>query len=202
MAIILNDVRFAYLFVYTAKLQKGETDPAKARFSASLLFEPDGETHKQVIAEIERVAEEKWGARASGILKKLYAENKVCLRKGDTVTDRAGEPNKDFVGRMFLRTSSGVAAPPVVLTRQGAEVTPETKGVLDRSDGTRSPRSGDYGQAKVNIWAQDNEFGIRVNAQILGVAFRRAGDAMGREEETADSMAQSFGGNFDKSMME
>jgi len=39
------------------------------------------------------------------------------------------------------------------------------------------PYSGCYVNANIEVWAQDNSFGKRINAQLKGVQFYRDGDA-------------------------
>lgn len=56
---------------------------------------------------------------------------------------------------------------------------------LTESDG--KPYSGCYVNASIELWAQDNDFGKRVNAQLRGVQFLRDGDAFGGGARPADA---------------
>ena len=46
---------------------------------------------------------------------------------------------------------------------------------LTQADG--KPYSGCYVNANLELWAQDNSFGKRINAQLRGIQFLRDGDA-------------------------
>lgn len=171
MKLMLPDVRLAFPNLFTAQTFEGGA-PA---FGASLLLAP---SHKSV-AELKKafvaVAKEKWGAKADAILKSMTATDKLCLHNGDTKEQYDG-----FPGNMFVSARSKVR--PLILN---TDKTP-----LNEDDG--KPYSGCYVNASIELWAQDNKFGKRINAQLRGVQFLRDGDAFGgggspaSEEEFAD----------------
>lgn len=114
----------------------------------------------EISAAIESVATDKWGAKASGILKQLRTTAKTCLRSGEDKTQYAG-----FEGAMYV--SANNPARPLVLA---ADTSP-----LTEADG--KPYAGCYVNAVLEIWPQDNEYGKRVNAKLLGVQFVKDGEA-------------------------
>lgn len=156
---MLKNVRLAFPQLWTPTQVNGEGKPA---FSAAFLLtpgHPDIETMKKAIRE---VAIGKWGAKAQDILKALIAGDKVCLHNGDLKSNYDG-----FAGNQYVSARSYVR--PLVI---GQDRSP-----LAEEDG--KPYAGCYVNAQVALWAQQNNYGKRVNAQLRGVQFLRDGDAFG-----------------------
>ncbi|WP_278852000.1 DUF2815 family protein [Parasutterella excrementihominis] len=130
-------------------------------YSATVLL-PKGDAQIQKIREeIQRVATEKWKDKAPGLLKSLFATEKLCLRDGD---------NKEYDGYAgMMYVTSRNKARPTVVDRRCNPVT-EADGLV---------YSGCYVNARIELWAQDNANGKRVNAKLLGIQFVRDGDAFG-----------------------
>lgn len=156
MKLQVKNVRLAFPAIFTAKSVQGE-DPA---FSASLILNADDPQITEINDAIEAVAKEKWGAKAPEILKAMRAKDMVCLHDGSTKAEYDG-----FDGNFYISTRSKTK--PLVLDRD--------KTPLVESDG--KPYGGCYVMASLELWAQDNQFGKRVNAQLKGVQFYRDGDA-------------------------
>lgn len=201
MNLVLDNVRFSYLNVYAPRAMKGKTgETGKERFSVSLIFNENSDAMKKVQGGIESAAKEKWGERWQGVLKQLTASGRVCLKDGNTRLDRDGEVVPGYEGRWFLNASApgkdkdGNPLPaPRVFNRFGQKITAETRAAF--TDESRGPVSGDYGQAMVQIWAQDDpnpEIGRRINATLLGVALSKFGEPLGRREMTDEDIASEF----------
>lgn len=204
----LSNVRFSYLSVFKPRVQTNDDGEETAKYQGTFLFEKDGPDHKNAIAAIEAAAKEKWGEKAPGILKQLYAQNRVCLKDGDLQLDADGEIKPGNEGMWFIRSSLGAVgsdgspvAPPRVYNRFGAKITAETRGQFTGE--LRGPNSGDYGQALVNIWAQDNpdpKIGRRINATLVGVVFKKEGEPFGHRERSDEQVEREF--DFDEAPSE
>lgn len=157
--LLLTNVRIAFPTLWTPQRVNNE---GKAAFSASFLMPPDHPDIERIQKAIREVAKAKWADKADDILRGLIAGDKVCLHNGDTKSQYDG-----FPGNMFV--SSRSPARPLVI---GAD-----KAILTEADG--KPYSGCYVNAQIALWAQDNNFGKRVNAQLRGVQFLRDGEAFG-----------------------
>lgn len=194
MDLTLKNLRFSYLTLYTPRAMKGAEgeEAEKLRYSVMLLGPKGGPAEKELHSAIESVARDKWGVKAEGVLKQLYASNKVCLKDGDMRLNAEGEVQEGYADHWYTSASATEENPPRVFNRFGDKVTAANFRELAMSD-RRGPRSGDYGDAIVRIWAQDNNFGRRVNCQIIAVAFRKEGEALGRSEKSDDEMRSSFG---------
>lgn len=163
MKIMLPNVRGAFLTLFEAKTVNGEGEPA---YSGSFLIDPNTAEGKALVEKIDaaivEVAKAKWGAKADAILTAMRKNNKLALQDGDAKADYDG-----FAGNMFVSTRSKVR--PLVIDRD--------KTPLTAADGR--VYSGCYVNAQIELWAQDNSYGKRINAQLKGVQFNRDGDAFG-----------------------
>lgn len=157
MKLKLTNVRLAFPQLFEAKTVNGEGEPA---FSASFLIDPKDPQVKTINEAIDAVATAKWGAKAPAILKTSRAADKVAIHDGDAKSQYAG-----FEGRLYVSARSKTR--PLVIDRD--------KSPLVAADGR--PYAGCYVNASVELWVQDNGYGKRVNASLLGVQFLRDGDA-------------------------
>lgn len=167
MRIMLRDVRLAFpsLWKPTAPRSGGE-----AAFSASFLMPKN---HRQLVEldnAFKAIAKDKWGLKADAILKALKQGDKLCLHNGDSKSEYEG-----FEGNMFVSARSKVR--PTVFDQQRQE--------LSEADG--KPYSGCYVNVSLELWAQDNSYGKRINAQLRGVQFLRDGDAFAGGSRPADA---------------
>jgi len=92
------------------------------------------------------------------------------LHDGDAKAEYEG-----FEGNKFVSARAKVR--PTVFDQQRQE--------LSEADG--KPYSGCYVNASIELWAQDNSFGKRINAQLRGVQFLRDGDAFAGGSRPADA---------------
>lgn len=153
----VTNARLAFPSLFEAKAMPGSDS---AKFGASLLLAADDKQIKALNEVIDAVAKDKWGAKAADVLKQLRATDKVCLHNGDTKASYAG-----FSGNFYVSASNSVR--PLVVN---VDKTP-----LTSADG--KPYAGCYVNAVLEIWAQDNQFGKRVNATLMGVQFVKDGEA-------------------------
>lgn len=181
MKVKLNNVRLAFPQLFEAKTVNGEGKPA---FSAAFLIDPADPQVKAINAAIEQVAKEKWGAKADAMLKQMRATDKVALHDGDLKASYDG-----FPGNLYISARS--ATRPLVIDAD--------KSALVEADG--KPYAGCYVNASVDLWAQDNNYGKRINASLGGVQFFRDGDAFAgggaaSEDEFDDVTAGAAAGDL------
>ncbi len=157
MKIKLTNVRLAFPQLFEAKTVNGEGKPA---FSACFLLAAHDPQIKAINAAIDEVARAKWGAKAEAVLKQMRAQDKTALHDGDLKASYEG-----FEGNYYISARS-ITRPLVI---------DQAKAPLVESDG--KPYAGCYVNASVELWAQDNNYGKRINASLRGVQFRRDGDA-------------------------
>lgn len=158
--ITLQNVRGAFLnALFEAQTVGGEGEPA---YGGTWLLEPNHPAIAELNAAFEKVAKEKWGAKADAVMKELRLKDRLALHDGNTKADYDG-----FADMMFVTTRSKVR--PTVVDRDRSPLT--------AADGR--PYSGCYCNVIIELWAQDNQYGKRINAQLKGVQFVKDGDAFG-----------------------
>jgi hypothetical protein len=153
------NVRLAFPALFSPKVGFD----GKATYGAAFLFEAGSDAYKAVESAIEQVGKEKWGAKWPVMKKLLIANQKHCLKDGETKAQFAG-----FEGQWFTNASSTLA--PRVVDRDVNIVLTEASG---------RPYSGCYVNVAVDVWAQDNDYGQRVNATLIAVQFVADGDSFG-----------------------
>ena len=157
MKIKLNNVRLSFAQLFEAKTVNGEGKPA---YSASFLIDPKDPQIVAVNAAIEAVAKDKWGAKSDTTLKAMKAADKTCLHSGDLKSNYDG-----FEGMLYISSRNSMR--PLVID---VDKTP-----LVESDG--KPYSGCYVNCSIELWAQDNNYGKRINATLMGVQYFKDGES-------------------------
>jgi len=158
MKVQLKNVRLTFPQLFEAKQVNGQGDP---KFSAAFLFP---RAHPQV-GELQKAildaATAKWGGKTDEVLKALKAADKLAVHDGDAKSDYDG-----YAGNLFINASNKIR--PLAI---GPDRAP-----LAAADGKLY--SGCYVNAIMEFWAQDNQFGKRVNASLLGVQFFADGERL------------------------
>lgn len=160
MKVKLTNKRIAFCDIFVAKAI-GDGEP---RHSARFIISPKDPEIKTIDAAIEAVAKEKWKDKFPAILAKIIKDGNCCFQKGEYL-DKNGEPYDGFAGMFSLGAAN--KAKPLVIDRD--------KSPLTANDGR--PYAGCFVNAQVDIWAQDNAFGRRINASLSGVQFYKDGEA-------------------------
>ena len=160
MKITLTDVRISF----TQNLFKaGSFQPEQTpKYGSTFIFEPGSENEKALKKAMLEAAEAKFPGKGQANIKQLNASGKVCLRSGDEKSNYEG-----FEGKMFIAASSKKR--PTVVDRDRSPLTED--------DGRVYP--GCYVNAILEIWAMDNQYGKRINAELTGVQFVRDGEPLG-----------------------
>lgn len=154
----LENVRLTFPQLFEPKTVNGQGEP---KYSAAFLFPKDHPQLAELQAAVMAAATEKWGAKSAEVLKALKASDKICVHDGDAKSDYDG-----YAGNYFMNASNKVR--PLVIGPQREPLT--------AADG--KPYSGCYVTAIVEVWGQDNNFGRRVNASLLGVQFVKDGERL------------------------
>lgn len=168
MKLTFKDARLAFPNIFEPRAnEKGEL-----QFSGAFIFAPDHSGIKDLDAVIDEVGKAKWGAKWPQILKELKAGDRLPIHNGDSKASLAG-----YEGNMFFNAYNKVR--PTVVDRDRSPLTAQ--------DG--KPYGGCYVNAIVDVWAQENSYGKRINCQLQGVQYVRDGDSFaggGKAAEAAD----------------
>src|SRR6185437_7635811 len=153
--ITLHNVRLSFANLFEARA--GDTPGSKPKYSVASLFPKDHPDLPALKALMGKVAKDKWGDKAAAIGKSLEAGDKLAVHDGDAKSEYEG-----YAGNLFMNASN---------TRRPLLIDRDAQTILVQADDR--PYSGCYANVRVQIWAQDNEFGKRINASLLGVQFVR-----------------------------
>ena len=154
--------RASFLRVDRPERFQGTGEP---KYSGNVIIEPKGEDFKKALRGMKAAAALKWGEdKAEDIVKKLMANQKVALVDGNT-KDADG-----YEGMWVVQANAPANTPPLLVeTVNGVNVK------LDNETQNRI-YSGCSANFLVDFWAQDNKWGRRINAQLLGIQFVKDGD--------------------------
>jgi len=155
----LKNVRLSFPNLF----QKAVFNGAETKFEATFLL--DKEQHAEVIAAIEKDMAGRIKTELKGA--KLPSDRK-CLKDGD-------ESEYDgYAGCMSFK--AGNQKRPLVIDRDKSPITEDDEKMY----------AGCYVNASVELWVQNNQYGKRINANLLGVQFVKDGEAFGGKGESAD----------------
>jgi len=155
--IIIPEARLAFA---DAIFEKKSVNGGEPQFGCTLIIPPTSPAVKLVQDEEERLAKLHWKDKADAMLQMIRAANGQALKPGALKMKFDG-----FQGNYFISVNSKVR--PTIVDRNGSPLTP--------SDGR--PYSGCYVLGHISLWTQDNQWGQKINANLLGLQFLRDGDA-------------------------
>jgi hypothetical protein len=157
--ILLKNVRLAFPNLFEPTTVAGE---GKLRYSATLLIPADHPQIEEIKAAQLAIATAKWAGKAATIVKGLDKQDKLALHDGDTKSKYDG-----FPGNFFISAAAQENAAPTVIDRDRSPL----------SARSGRPYAGCFVNASIELWAQDNSYGQRVNAQLRGIQFYQDGDS-------------------------
>lgn len=160
MQFTLENVRLSFPSLF----RKATFNGVETKYEGTLLLDKD--THKKAIAEIDKsikamIADNLKGAK--------LGPDKICMRNGDDV-DYAG-----YAGMMSFKASNKKR--PLVVNKDRTPVVEDDNIIY----------GGCYVNAVVELWAQSNEYGKRINANLMGIQFVRDGEPFASGETLSAS---------------
>lgn len=179
--ILVKNARLAFPNLWEPTTVNGEGKP---RYSATLILDADHPQLQEIRDKQAAVAREKWRDKAAAVLKGLDKQDKLALHDGDTKVKYDG-----FAGNFFISASAQENAAPTVIDRD--------RSPLSKTSGR--PYPGCFVNASIELWAQDNGYGQRINAQLRGIQFFADGDSFsaGRPADSDEFEDVSAGADAD-----
>lgn len=159
----------------------GEGEPA---YGAKFPIKPNSEQQKAIEAAVLAEATEAWKDKADSVLKMLEEDGKVAFTKKVYRSKKTGEAYQGFDGAHYLSTRNAKTQP-TVFNQYGEELS--GKGEIEAK-----AFSGAVVNASVEIWAQDNKWGRRINCSLRGVMLTGEGENFGGG--SAPASADEFAG--------
>lgn len=171
MKVHLKNVRLAFPNLFTPSAVKGTEN---YRRGALFIIRGDDEEQLATVRKaIEQAAIERWPNKAErdAIMKLIERKDLTCLHDGADKADKYD----GFEGNWYVSASGKGGSSPE--TAGKVTVVDQYRRPLTAADGI--PYAGCYVNAIIDIYAQDNDFGRRINASLKGVQFWADGDAFG-----------------------
>lgn len=187
MNLKLQNVRLSYPNLFEPKAGPEGGDP---KYNAAFLMDKDNNAPEiQAMRDgILTVAKATWGNdKVKWIEGKGLAVQKpdgkaaiikTCLRNGEEKPDTTGYENV-----MFFNAGNKMSIPVVDKNPSIA---------LTKHDG--KPYAGCFVNVSIRLWAQDNQFGRRVNAQLQAVQFSAEGESFGDAPVNAETVFSNIEG--------
>lgn len=165
-----DPVRLSFPVLETAKaFQEGQPE----KYNAQLLLDPSNKAHAALIdkikGEIKKLALEAYDGKIPGDLK-------LCLTNNANPDGTQKKAYDGYQNMWYLAANNTVR--PTIVNRAREPLAPGDKDF---------PYAGSYVIATVTLWAQDNKFGKRINANLRGIQFVRDGAAFGRAPVDAEA---------------
>jgi hypothetical protein len=145
----LHNVRLSFPSLFRKAVFSGE----ETKYEATFLL--DKEEHADKVSEIEAAIDRMVRDNLKGAKLK---EDKICLKDGDDI-DYDG-----YAGKMSIKASNNKR--PKVIDRDKSQLTEDDNRLY----------AGCYVNAVIELWAQNNQWGKRINANLLGVQFYKDGE--------------------------
>lgn len=161
----LTNVRLSFPSLF----RKAQFNGEETKYEGTFLL--NKEEHAATIAEIERHIQDKIKNDLKGA--KLGAD-KICLKDGDEI-DYDG-----YAGHMSIKASNNKR--PKVIDRDKSPLTEDDDKVY----------AGCYVNAVLELWSQNNSYGKRINANLLGVQFAKDGEPFAAGETASDDDFPDF----------
>lgn len=159
--VVLNNVRLSYF--YGHEPYRDPDDPTKVSYCSHFIMPPDHPAVQKVIAAQRAAALGLWKDGAQAMLESLGAQDRLCLHRGDI-----SKPGQEgYKGMLYVSGNS----------KKRFTIVDGDRSPLTAADGR--PYSGCWANAIIQVWAMQNKFGKRINAQIAGVQFLRHGESFG-----------------------
>ena len=146
----------------------GEGEPA---YGAKFPIKPNSEQQKAIEAAVLAEAKEAWKDKADSVVKMLEEDGKVAFTKKVYKSKKTGEAYQGFEGTHYLSTRNAKTQP-TVFNQYGEELS-------GKSDIEAKAFSGAVVNASIEIWAQDNKWGRRINCSLRGVMLTGEGENFG-----------------------
>ena len=165
MKLKLNNVRLSFPSLF----KKAEFNGVETKFEATFLLHKEDQA--DLIAKVEKQIDTIANDHFKG---KVPKGLKICLADGD---------EKDYDGyenHMSLKAAANKR--PTIIDRD--------KTPLAEDDGVMY--AGCYVNVIVDFWVQDNQYGKRINSNLLGVQFFKDGDEFGSGDTDVTSDFDAF----------
>lgn len=178
MSIILTNVIASFPRIVEPVVNKSfPASPPK--FSMNLILPKDHPALAEFMAEVQKMAVDKWKEHAGTVLQMANGNKKLrCYGAGEEVMNSTTfEVYKGYPGMAYISASSDKDHPPQIIKRDPNGVARVAD--MDRQELARKI----YGGCRVNVaispWLQDNAGGRAVRCNLIAIEFAGDGEPLG-----------------------
>ena len=139
---------------FPSLFQKASFNGVEGKYEATFLIPKDSKVVEEIKEGINTIIKDK---------KVKIPADKICLKDGDDI-DYDG-----YEGNYSIKATSNKRVP----------IFDRDKTILTEEDG--KIYAGCYVNAVIALWYQDNQYGKRINANLIGVQFCEHGDCFGTD---------------------
>jgi len=166
-----DPVRCSFIVLAEPEFYQGKPVPAGRRWDATALFPYASQWKKVVDMGMEECAREKWAAKHKQILDNALSDSKLsCLMDGKR------KACDGYEGHWALTTHRKEKdGRPLVLDSDRSPIYQPNNELYPGKAGRLY--SGCYVVMQVNFWAQDNDNGKAIRAELVGIQRVKDGDA-------------------------
>ena len=157
--IMLKNVRLSFPNVFKKATYNGE----ETKFEATFLINKD--TQDDLITKIRSAITE---LRKEKLKNAKHPADKICLKDGDEIE------YEGYADHLSIKASN--AKRPMVINKD--------KSLLSEDDDVIY--AGCYVNAQIELWAQNNAYGKRINCNLLALQFYRDGEPFGEGATKVD----------------
>ena len=142
---------------FPALFTKSSFEGKEGKFEATFLFpKTDTKTYDKIISAIEQCKTD---------AKVKVSKSKLCIQDGDEIFEE--KEYNGYEGMWAVKAAN--SRRPTIINRDKSQITEDDEILY----------AGCYVNAIIDPWAQDNQWGKRINANLLGVQFVKDGEPFG-----------------------
>lgn len=150
------------------------------KFGCDLILNPSDPQIAAIMADVQRVAIEKWKDLGPGVLQMIQNDRRLrCYGSGnEKVKTSTMKPYEGYEGMFYLNTSSNEDRPPQIVRPDDGKII-DNANTMERTAAARKLYGGCYVNAAIRFWPQDNQFGKAIRCQLFAIQFLKDGEAFG-----------------------
>lgn len=185
--IYLQKVRLSFPKLIEAQAMQDFPNSPK-KFGADFIMSPDDEGYKRFMAEVGKIAGEKWKEHARTVLQMIQTDRlKRCYGQGaEKIDKKTMKVLNGYEGMVFVSANSGEDRPPQMIRLDGTIC--DNANTMERAALARKLYGGCYVNVAVRPWCQDNQFGRGVRNELVAVQFAADGEPFGEASPDVSGM--------------
>jgi hypothetical protein len=194
MTVIFENVVLSFPRIVEPEVNKSFPG-SPAKYSANIILPKDFPKMADFMAEVNKLAAEKWKEHAAVILQMAMGNKKLrCFGPGEEVINtKTFAIYKGYEGNLYLSCASDRDHPPVVVKRDANGLAQPTHD-MERQEAAKRFYGGCIVNVAVSPWLQDNAGGRAIRCNLHAIEFVRDGEPLGDGASAGADIASMFAG--------